>query len=97
MDTIAATTTITTTTVYTLPDGRTLTVREHKHLRPRRFTLAQLAGWFVHNDGGSRLKALLRHRRPPRRTPLADRPVSRWAALPDARQPLTGEPVKVAA
>ena len=38
MDTITATTTVTTTTVYTLPDGRTLTVREHKHLRPRRFT-----------------------------------------------------------
>lgn len=92
MDTITATTTITTTTVYTLPDGRTLTVREHRHLRPRRFTLAQLAGWFVSNDGGSRLKALLRHRRP-----LADRPVSRWAALPDAYQPHTGEPVKVAA
>ena len=97
MDTITATTTITTTTVYTLPDGRTLTVREHRHLKPRSFTLAQLAGWFVHNDGGSRLKALLRHRRPPRHTPLANRPVSRWAALPDAYQPHTGEPVKVAA
>lgn len=97
MDAITAATTITTTTVYTLPDGRTLTVREHKHLKPRRFTLAQLAGWFVHNDGGSRLKSLLRHRRPPCRTPLADRPVSRRAALPDAYQPHTGEPVKVAA
>ena len=78
-------------------DAITATTTITRHLKPRRFTLAQLAGWFVHNDGGGRLKALLRHRRPPRRRPLADRQVSRWADLPAAYQPLTGEPVKVAA
>lgn len=97
MDAITATTTVTTTTVYTLPDGRTLTVREHRHLKPRRFTLAQLAGWFVHNDGSGRLKALLRHRRPPRRRSLADRQVSRRADLPVAYQPVTGDRIEVAA
>lgn len=90
MDAITATTTVTTTTVYTLPDGRTLTVREHKHLKPRRFTLDQLAGWFTHNDGHSRLRSLLRHKRPRRRHPYR-------RGLPVAYQPYTGEPVKVAA
>ena len=81
MDTITAT---------TLPDWRTLTGREHKHLRPRRFTLAQLAGWFVSNDGGSRLKALLRHRRPRHSIPLR-------RDLPAAYQPRTGDKIQVAA
>jgi hypothetical protein len=90
MDTITATTTVTTTTVYTLPDGRTLTVREHKHLRPRRFTLAQLAGWFASNDGGSHLRALLRHRRPRHSIPLR-------RDLPAAYQPRTGDKIQVAA